>query len=82
MKIPRIYFIAILLVTVMCSPVLAEKSRGQSDTEKEIKKSVIAIGQTGKEVGKIIGQHIIKIGKQTGKVFTEMARDLRDSAQK
>jgi hypothetical protein len=83
LKMLKIYFIAMLLMTGMCVPAFAANSRRQSDTfEKEIRKSVAAIGRTGKETGKIIGKNVKEIGKQTGKVFKDMARTLKDTAQK
>ena len=79
----KIYFITILLMTAMCSPAFAEESRRQSDTaKKEIKNSVLAIGQTGKKVGKVIGQNFKEIGQKTGKVFQDIAKTIRDTAHK
>ena len=70
-------------MAAMCSPAFAEESRRQSDTaKKEIKNSVLAIGQAGKKVGKVIGQNFKEIGQKTGKVFQNMGRAIRDTAHK
>ncbi len=83
MKMLKIYFITIVLMTAMCSPVFADESHRHADiAEKEIRKSVAAIGQAGKETGKTIGQYFKEIGIYTGKVLKDMARTLRDTAQK
>jgi hypothetical protein len=83
LKMLKKYFITILLMTAMCSPAFANESRRQADIAgKEIKKSVVAIGQTSKEAGKTIGQYFKEIGKQTGKVVKDIARTFRDTVQK